>query len=92
VYGIELICAQKLPRIFRMYRRKHRDQLSFEDFLLPFGGKVSGENRWIKLAELNPSDELEDHHAAQFCKGFGASAKSFRMRLGAAQSSRPAWG
>ena len=66
-----------------MYRREHRDQLSFEDFFLPFGGKLSGENRWIKLAELIPWDELEDDYAAQFCKGFGAPAKPFRMALGA---------
>jgi hypothetical protein len=66
-----------------MYRREHRHQLSFEDFFLPFGGKLSGDNRWIKLAELIPWDELEDDYAAQFCKGFGAPAKPFRMALGA---------
>jgi transposase len=66
-----------------MYRREHRDQLSFEDFFLPFGGKLSGDNRWIKLAEMIPWDELEDDYAAQFCKGFGAPAKPFRMALGA---------
>jgi hypothetical protein len=26
-----------------MYRREHRHQLSFEDFFLPFGGKLSGD-------------------------------------------------
>jgi hypothetical protein len=66
-----------------MYRREHRHQLSFEDFFLPFGGKLSGDNRWIKLAELIPWDELEDDYAAQFCKGFGAPAKPFRMAPGA---------
>ena len=66
-----------------MYRREHRRQLSFEDFFLPFGGKLSGDNRWIKLAELIPWGELEDDYAAHFCKGFGAPAKPFRMALGA---------
>jgi IS5 family transposase len=66
-----------------MYRRGHRNQLSFEDFFLPFGGKLSGDNRWIKLAELIPWDELEDDDSAQFRKGFGATAKPFRMALGA---------
>ncbi len=47
------------------------------------GGKLSGDNRRIKLAELIPWDELEDDYAAQFCKGFGAPAKPFRMALGA---------
>ncbi len=55
----------------------------FKDFFLPFGGQLSGENRWIKLAELIPWDELEDDYASQFCKGFGAPAKPFRMALGA---------
>jgi IS5 family transposase len=66
-----------------MYRREPRHQLSLEDFFLPFGGKLSGDNRWIKLAELIPWDELEDDYASQFCKGFGAPAKPFRMALGA---------
>lgn len=66
-----------------MYRREPRHQLSFEDFFLPFGGKLSGDNRWIKLADLIPWDELEDDYAAKFCKGFGAPAKPFRMALGA---------
>ena len=66
-----------------MYRNEHRDQLSFKDFFLPFGGQLSGDNRWIKLSELIPWEELEVDYAAQFCKGFGAPAKPFRMALGA---------
>ena len=83
MYANRAICAQKPPRVFHMYRREHRDQLSFKDFFLPFGGQLSGDNRWIKLAELIPWDELEDDYASQFCKGFGAPAKPFRMALGA---------
>ena len=68
-----------------MYRYEHHHQLTFEDFFLPFafGGKLSGDNRWIKLTELIPWNELEDDYAAQCCKGFGAPAKLFRMALGA---------
>ena len=66
-----------------MYRHEHRDQLAFKDFFLPFGGQLSGDNRWIKLSELIPWEELEIDYAAQFCKGFGAPAKPFRMALGA---------
>jgi len=83
MYANGPICAQKLLKVFHMYRREHRDQLSFQDFFLPFGGQLSGDNRWIKLADLIPCDELEDDYAAQFCKGFGAPAKPFRMALGA---------
>ena len=35
---------------------------------------------WLSLI---PWDELEDDDASQFCKGFGAPAKPFRMALGA---------
>jgi len=66
-----------------MYCRKNRHQLSFADFFLPFGGQLSGENRWVKLAGLIPWDDMEDDYAAHFCKGFGAPAKPFRMALGA---------
>ena len=48
-----------------MYRREHRDQLSFKDFFLPFGGQLSGDNRWIKLAELIPWDDLEDDRSEE---------------------------
>lgn len=66
-----------------MYRREPRHQLSVEDFFLPFGGKLSGNNRWIKLHALIPWDELEDDYASQFCRGFGAPAKLSQMALGA---------
>ena len=75
--------CQKPLDLFRMYCREHRQQLSCADFFLPYGGKLSGDNRWIKLAELIPWDELEDDYAAQFCKAFGALAKPFRMAFGA---------
>lgn len=71
--------AQSFPHI----SGEHRDQLSFKDFFLPFGGQLSEDNRWVKLAELIPWVELEDDYASQSCKGFGAPAKPFRMELGA---------
>ncbi len=66
-----------------MYWREHRDQLSVKVFFLPFGGQLLVDNRWLKLAELIPWDELEDDYAAKLCKGFGAPAEPFRMALGA---------
>jgi len=65
-----------------MYRREHRHQLSFEEFFLPFGGKLSGDNGCIKLAELIPWDEPEHNYASKFCNGFGTPANPFRMALG----------
>jgi hypothetical protein len=65
-----------------MYRRSTPGQLSFENFYLPFGGKLSGENRWVKLAELIPWEEFEAPYAQQLSQEMGAPAKSFRMVLG----------
>ncbi len=66
-----------------MYRRSTPGQLSFENFYLPFGGKLSGENRWVKLAELIPWEEFEVQYAKQLSEDMSAPAKSFRMALGA---------
>jgi transposase, IS5 family len=66
-----------------MYRRSTPGQLSFENFYLPFGGKLSGENRWVKLAALIPWDKFEAEYAEHLSEEMGAPAKPFRMALGA---------
>jgi hypothetical protein len=67
-----------------MYRKETKNQLSFEDFYLPFGGRLNGDNRWIKLSQIVPWDDFEDEYAQQFsANGMGAPAKQFRMALGA---------
>jgi hypothetical protein len=50
-----------------MYRKEsERLQMSLDDFELPFGGKLSAENRWVKLAKLMPWDMIEDIYAEKF--------------------------
>lgn len=66
-----------------MYLKPTPGQLSFEDFYLPFGGKLSGQNRWITLSNLIPWEKFETEYAELFSKGIGSPAKSFRMALGA---------
>lgn len=66
-----------------MYRTSSPGQLSFENFYLPFGGQLSGENRWVKLAELIDWETVEAEYAEQFSATMGAPAKSFRVALGA---------
>lgn len=66
-----------------MYRRPSPGQLSFVDFYLPFGGKLSGDNRWVKLAAIIPWQEFEGTYANQLSASQGAPAKSFRLALGA---------
>jgi transposase, IS5 family len=65
-----------------MYRTSPPGQLSFENFYLPFGGKLSSDNRWVKLAQLIPWETVEAKYAEQFSATMGAPAKSFRVALG----------
>jgi transposase, IS5 family len=65
-----------------MYRTSSPGQLSFENFYLPFGGKLSSDNRWVKLAKLIPWEAVEANYAEQFSATMGAPAKSFRVALG----------
>lgn len=66
-----------------MYR-KTEQQLSFENFYLPFGGKLRKDNRWVQLAQTIPWDLFEAKYAGKFnSTGMGAPAKPVRMALGA---------
>jgi hypothetical protein len=53
------------------------------EFELPFGGRLSSDNRWVKMAELIPWSEFEAEYAENFPTEKGLPAKSFRMALGA---------
>lgn len=67
-----------------MYRKPHANQLAFEDFVLPFGGKLRSDNRWVILAKQIPWAEAETDYAPQFSQeDMGAPAKSSRLALGA---------
>jgi len=59
-------------------------QTEFEDFYLPFGGRLKSFNRWVVLAKKIPWDEFEDLYAVNFASsGQGAPALSVRVALGA---------
>lgn len=49
---------------------------------MPFGGVLNQDNRWLKLAEIIPWDELEDEYAKYF-SDIGRPAKDARLILGA---------
>jgi hypothetical protein len=67
-----------------MYRKPHVNQLAFEDFVLPFGGKLRSDNRWVMLAKHIPWAEVETAYAQQFShEDLGSPAKSSRLALGA---------
>ena len=64
-----------------MYRKNK--QLSIDDFKLPFEGQLSPENRWVKMAEEIPWDEIEKRYSSLFTSKLGNVAKPARMALGA---------
>lgn len=64
-----------------MYR-KPEPQLTIDDFILPFSGKLNAENRWVKLAKIIPWDEFEKDYAFMFPSDRGNVAKPVRMALG----------
>jgi len=65
-----------------MYRRQAA-QRQFENFYLPFGGRLRSDNRWVRLAKLIPWTEFESLYAASLAdSGMGCPAKSVRIALG----------
>jgi IS5 family transposase len=66
-----------------MYRSE-LDQLELENFYLPFGGKLSGNNRWVKLAGFVPWEEVERCYRRGLSgSSLGAPAKAARIAFGA---------
>ncbi len=60
-----------------MYRTTNEAQEEAENFGLPFGGRLSEENRWVRLAKLIPWSEFETEYASQFSSTMGAKRKTF---------------
>jgi hypothetical protein len=55
----------------------------FEDFYLPFGGKLRSDNRWEKLSKLIPRGEIEEQYAGNFVKSWmGAPATVLMVTVG----------
>ncbi len=74
--------ALHLGREF-IYRKKLK-QPEFEDFILPFGGKLRSDSRWVVLSKMIPWDEIDKKYSDSFAKsGMGAPAKSSRIAFGA---------
>lgn len=64
-----------------MYRKANREQMTIDDFITPFGGKLLAENRWVKLAKAIPWDRIEDRYAERF-GNCGNVAIPLRVALG----------
>lgn len=66
-----------------MYRKDDSNQLQFEDFYLPFGGKLRSDNRWVILSKQIPWQQVEHEYSMNFSKNdVGNPAKSARIALG----------
>lgn len=66
-----------------MYNNNERQILLPHDFFLPFGGALSSENRWVKLAQEIPWWEFEEAYMKNFKSNKGQKAYSVRIALGA---------
>ena len=66
-----------------MYRKNDTNQLKFENFYLPFSGKLRSDNRWVILSKQIPWDQIEQQYSANFSDNkAGCPAKSARIALG----------
>ena len=67
-----------------MYANHQDQQILPGDFFLPFGGRLSENNRWVQLAYLIPWRRVEQEYSKHFSKDpRGGRAVSVRMALGA---------
>lgn len=64
-----------------MYRAKDRNTPYLFDELFPFGGKLDPGNRWLRISELVPWDELDREYASYF-SSIGRPAKDGRVVIG----------
>jgi IS5 family transposase len=67
--------------IFPMYRTKDRKTLLLFPELFPFGGKLNENNRWLRISELIPWDDLEVEYARRF-SDMGRPAKDGQLVIG----------
>ena len=65
-----------------MYRKKDNQQ-TLDDFILPFGGALASDNRWVIKSRLIPWDEIEGDYADLFPSSSGNVAKPARVAFGA---------
>ena len=49
-----------------MYRNINDGQTSIYDFILPFGGHLKEENRWVKLRELIDWEIVDQEYRRNF--------------------------
>jgi IS5 family transposase len=66
-----------------MIRYRSQKQLTLDGFETPFQTELDPNNRWVKLSECIPWDELADGYYAQMPTTQGRPAKDARLVIGA---------
>lgn len=66
-----------------MIKYSSNKQIPIEDFIQPFGGTLSKENRWVILAKLLPWDEMVLVYARRLSQKNGRRAVDPRVAVGA---------
>jgi len=64
-----------------MYRSKDRKTKPLFPELFPFGGKLNESNRWLRIADLIPWEELEDEYR-QYFSDLGRPATDAQLVIG----------
>lgn len=62
--------------------RKMDKEGRFENFLLPFDGKLKKDNRWVKLAAAIPWEALEEIYGKKFSAKMGRPGLNVRIAVG----------
>ena len=66
-----------------MYYRDDKEQLSMDEFFMPFGGRLMKDNRWVRLAEMMPWEHIEEIYAQNMSEETGRPAIPSRIAFGA---------
>lgn len=66
-----------------MIRYTSSKQLHLEGFILPFGGKLKADNRWVKWSQVIPWDEFAAYYYKTMDAQKGRPCKDARLVIGA---------
>ena len=66
-----------------MYRKRDKNQLTMEEFYLPFGEGLRSDNRWVRMSGLIPWDLVEEIYADRLSAEKGRAAIPSRIAFGA---------
>ena len=69
--------------VFCMYYRHDFNQLSIDDFFLPFGGKLRKDNRWVRMAAMMPWEYIDEIYAKNMSIETGRRSIPSRIAFGA---------